>query len=198
MFAAHCANSGDQTVMWPNNTGSTVYYYGNDGIVDSWVSTYDAAVIKTASNTGAVYTGAWNSAQGILIKGASNVPIGTELCYSGSYSGFICGNVVTQTGLSYSLSGVNGAAVNVQAAVRTDQANGTPAVGQGDSGGPGVIPVLINGTASIVAGTIISAIPGGSGSTCSGISDGRLCSSTGFSTLVTGALAATGWSIKVE
>jgi hypothetical protein len=195
MFAAHCGAAGAQIVRWPDNTGSTVYPYGNDGIIGDVSRAHDAAVVGMKSNIGAIYTGPPENASGIVIAGVASPPIGAEICYSGSYTGFICGNIVEQVGISYSIPAPEGGNIDVTTGIRTEELNSRPAAGNGDSGGPGV---LINASGQLIAGTIISAIPLGSGTTCNGTpgSDSRKCSKTVYSTPVSGALSATGWSIR--
>lgn len=197
MFAAHCGPSGAQFVRYPDNTGSTVYPYAGIGNITSYSSNHDAAIMTTLTHMGAIYTHAWNNtaANAIAISGVQQPIPGSEVCYSGSYSGFICGNVVESNGHSYTLE-VAGTTnlINVNAAAKTVQAIGTPAAGQGDSGGPGAIPTLVNGVPALMASTIISAGPL-TDEGCSGVQD-RLCSATIYSTSVQGALVFTGWSIK--
>jgi hypothetical protein len=194
LFANHCGSVGTQYVRWPNNAGANVYYYGNDGVVKDVSEAHDAAVMGMNSNIGAIYTGAYTNTSGIVVAGAISPIIGAEICYSGSYSGFICGNIVKEANISYTLA-VSGGNINVTTGIRTEEINNRPAAGNGDSGGPGV---LINSSGQLLAGTIISAIPGNSGTTCNGVpGDGnRKCSKTVFSTPVVGALYSTGWSIR--
>lgn len=197
IFAAHCGQSGSQIVMWPNNTGSTIYAYGNDGTISAVSGAHDAAIIRTNWNTEGVYTGAYTSASATPINGTTWAPIGTELCLSGSYSGTLCGNVVQQTGIHYTLPVAGGGSINVISGIRSVHSGGLPAAGNGDSGGAGyVITVGSEGTKRYAA-TIISAIPGDSPSVCNGVpgSSTRRCSPTVFTTSLNSALGATGWSI---
>jgi hypothetical protein len=199
MFAAHCGANGSQFVRWPDNTGTTVYPYAGNGVISAVSGTHDAAIMTTNTHMGAVYTHAWDNsvANVIAVKGVQEPIPGAELCYSGSYSGFICGNVVDSNGWSYTLPVAGSSStVNVTTAAKTVQAIGTPAAGQGDSGGPGALPALHNGAPALLASTIISAIPGNSPTVCTGVQS-RQCSPTVYSTSVNGALAYTGWSIKI-
>ena len=199
MFAAHCGAVGAQYVRWPDNAGTTVYPYAGNGVISAVSGAHDAAIMTTNTHMGAVYTHAWDNtnAYAIAVKGVQEPVPGAEICYSGSYSGFICGNVVDSNGWSYTLS-VAGSSntVNVTTAAKTVNATGTPAAGQGDSGGPGAIPTMVNGSAALLASTIISAGPSNSQSGCVGVQN-RLCSPTVYSTSVNGALVYTGWGIKV-
>lgn len=108
------------------------------------------------------------------IFGRTGSPVvNNSVCYSGSFTGTICSNTVSavnQTVCYQFLQCYGGLAI-------TDQASGSPAAGNGDSGGP--VVSVING--SVYASGIISGIQNGSTS-CIGIpgSDvqgGRKCSS---------------------
>lgn len=77
-----------------------------------------------------------------------------------------------------------------------------PAVGNGDSGGPGYQLVSTADGLKRNAVGIISAIPGGSGTTCQGVPGdsapgGRKCSSTAYATSVSSIAASLGYYIPV-
>lgn len=59
--------------------------------------------------------------------------IGQEICYSGSYGGLKCGDIVKDTSDIYQFEGYPTQITGF----RTEQSNSEPAAGHGDSGGPG-------------------------------------------------------------
>jgi hypothetical protein len=186
--ASHCGAVGSQWVRWPDSTGPTVYPYGNNGMMVARIPAYDGAIIQTAFNNPGFYVSTWDSATYTALNGVAFVPVGAEICYSGSFSGLVCGNIVKDTGVTYSLSGVG-----TVTGIRTMQSAGSPGAGQGDSGGPGYMLVNDAGTIKRHAATIISAGPGNS-TTCPGINDGRVCSAEVLSTSVSQILSSAGWT----
>jgi hypothetical protein len=106
----------------------------------------------------------------------------------------VCSNTVTQTGVTYNLGGD----LTATYGLITTNAYGTPAAGNGDSGGPGIIlQAAPGGGAYLRPATIISAIPAGSGTICTGTpgSVDRKCSATVYTTSASQIAGATGWSI---
>lgn len=103
------------------------------------------------------------------IRGAVAPTVGTNVCYSGSFSGTVCGNEITHTGIYVCYTDVS---LCYGGITRTEQISGVPAAGQGDSGGPAYQP--ISPTGPFAAG-IISGISNSSTS-CTGDSGGRACS----------------------
>lgn len=194
MFAAHCGAVGSKFVRWPNNTGTNVYPYGNNGTVAARSVTYDGAIISTTFNNTGFYTGAWNASTYTALNGASTAPLGLEVCYSGSYSGLVCGNIVDQVGITYSLGGDLTGVVGM----RTKQSAAVPAVGNGDSGGPGYTIVNSNGTLKRYAVSIISAIPTNSPQVCQGVpgSATRRCSDTVYATSAVQIASDLGWTFS--
>jgi hypothetical protein len=122
--------------------------------------------------------------------------VGAEICYSGSFSGVVCGNIVQQTNVSYGVGGD----LNALTGTITLQSGGQPAVGNGDSGGPGYMLVSQNGTLKRYASLIISAIPSGSGTTCTGVPGDatRKCSAQVWATSAPLIAATLGWAISTE
>lgn len=180
-----------------HNTGPTVFAYGNNGVIGARTTSYDGAIINTGFNNPGFYTSTWDSSTYTALNGATFAPVGSEVCYSGSYSGLICGNIVQEHGVVYSLGGDPTSVIGM----RTLQSSGTPGVGNGDSGGPGYALVNVSGTLKRYAVSIISAIPGGSPATCTGVPGdpapgGRKCSATVFATSVPQIASALGWSLS--
>lgn len=141
-----------------------------------------------------MWASTWNSNVYTQINGSTGHVVGQELCYSGSCSGLVCGNIVTDPTFNYNLGGD---LTNVTGFV-TEHVSGTPAVGNGDSGGPGYSLVNTSGGLKRLAVGIISAIPGDSGTACSGVPgalDGRRCSPVVISTSVNQIGANTGWFV---
>ncbi|RLV56654.1 hypothetical protein D9V41_06205 [Aeromicrobium phragmitis] len=121
-----------------------------------------------------VYVGPFNSALVAPIRGLQSVPYTTSnVCYSGAFTGTICGNTVEGI--------VNGLTVEVPGQgiqtydnlILTRHSQGLAAAGQGDSGGP----ALINSGGNSLASGVISAIQphNGAWDTCNGLGD-RACS----------------------
>ena len=149
IFASHCGNVGNKWLR-PSPNG-----YVNMGTVASEVNNRDGAILTNTFFNPGVYIGSYTSDAFVTITGSANPVINTEICYSGSYSGTSCGNLVVQPLVNYSLTGV-GTIIGH----RTMNAQGLPAVGNGDSGGPGIIPVAApGGGVYLWASSIISAIP---------------------------------------
>lgn len=147
----------------------------------------EAPIVGTMQNTSAVGTdikrvtgtsygpvvfgGNENSNNGIGIKGAIPAILNDYWCYSGSQGGMICNNKVTSLNQTVFYPKQNKYYRNM---VFTDQQDGTPSSGNGDSGGP--IIAARNGNAYAVA--IISGSRDAS-KNCSGMpaTDKRECSS---------------------
>lgn len=121
-----------------------------------------------------MYYGANTSNSAVAIFGYVTPIVGAIVCYGGAPSGTVCGNEVTHTGLTVSYTGAG----TYQDLTRTVQTSGTPAVGNGDSGGPAF--VIATGGYVYAAG-IISGMSG-AGSTCTGDASTatRKCSATVF------------------
>jgi hypothetical protein len=196
MFAAHCGSG--QWVRHPNDTGPTVFPYGNNGTSSLSTVGYDGAIIQTTFNNPGFYTGGSASTTYTALNGSATPPIGAEICYSGQPSGLICGNIVQ------SKSAVNVTGFGTVTGYLTQQSVNTPAVGNGDSGGPGYMLVNVGGTLKRYGATIISATLNASVN-CSGepgFGDPnvnpyyRWCSSRVLSTGVTDISATLGWTLS--
>lgn len=193
MFAAHCGPVGSQ---WSVYDGGPHYYIW--GAVAARDTYHDGAIIDSGWSQPYSWTAAWNSDVYTPINGSAYPYVGQEICYSGSFSGLKCGNIVQQVDVGYELGGdltdIKG--------FRTQHSNGEPAVGNGDSGGPGYqIVSSANGLKRNAVG-IISAIPRESGSSCQGVPGnsapgGRKCSSTAYATSVSSIAASLGYYIPV-
>jgi hypothetical protein len=117
-----------------------------------------------------MYHGDNNSNSAVAIRGYVTPIVGGFMCYSGAPSGSVCGNEITHTGVAASY-GYNGL-------TRTVQYLGTPALGNGDSGGP-AYAVTSQGYAYAIG--VISGMSNAS-STCTGDpgSSSRQCSAIGL------------------
>jgi len=155
---------------------------------DTW---YDGAVLGTTTSYPYMYTGAWNSDTYTPINGLASPVIGTEICYSGSFSGLQCGNIVTHSESQVDYG------VQISWAFTTVNSAGLATVGQGDSGGPGYVLTSTGSGYKRYAATIISGIANGTGTCMGDVYPGRLCSAMAFSTSVSGALGSTGWALQV-
>ncbi|WP_374974674.1 hypothetical protein ACEYYH_12265 [Microbacterium trichothecenolyticum] len=122
------------------------------------------------------------------IKGAASTPVGAYVCYSGSRSGTICGNTVTNINVTACYGAPYGCYDNITV---TSQVSGTPSAGQGDSGGP----AYNTNSGNIYAAGFISGISNGT-TTCSGDAGGRLCSSVVLFSVINDVFVA-GWALNV-
>jgi len=161
IFASHCGNPLDQWAR-PSATGT---WFGM-GQTTHEVDGRDGAMLTGTYFNPAMYVGSYTSAAYVSITGTANPVQNTEICYSGSYSGLNCGNLVSVPYYNYSLAGVG--AIE---GFRTANVQGYPAIGNGDSGGPGIVPVSApNGGSYLWAAAIISAMPSNNKSaTCAGV-----------------------------
>jgi len=182
MTAAHCGAVGQNWYKLRTSLPVVgLYAFGNE---TARYTSRDAALVTNATYYDPyIYWGTYTSSTYVGITGVLLPVANASLCFSGSYSGTVCSNVVSTLVATCNLGG-DLSAVNC---VVSTQSVGIPAAGHGDSGGPGVQIVAYNGANYLSASTIISAIPGGSGSTCQGIPGGtgtndRKCSSTVYST----------------
>lgn len=150
MFASHCGNVGDSWVR-PSST-SSVYAMGSTAVE---VNDRDGAILRGTYFQPAVYIGSYQSSSYVSVTSVNNPVANTEICYSGSFSGTTCGNLVSVPIYNYSLAGVGSIT-----GLRTANPQGLPAAGNGDSGGPGIVVVRhTDGSLRISASVIISAIP---------------------------------------
>jgi hypothetical protein len=193
MFASHCTAINDRWVR-PSDT-SQVFSMGT---ATAEVNNRDGAILTGTFFSPGVYIGSYTSDAIVYITGVANPVQNTEICYSGSYSGTVCGSLVSVPTYNYSLASVPGTITGV----RTAQTQGYPAAGNGDSGGPGVVPVSApDGGVYLWAGTIISAIPTDSPTTCQGVPGGgasdRRCSHIVASTKAHEIATTAGWLIRV-
>lgn len=197
MFAAHCVVP-DWTTGWGVwREGDPTYdLFGLGNVVETVYSRDGAIIAGESVGHPFIWTSTWDSDSYEQIQGDRYPYIGMEICYSGSYSGLKCGNIV-RASESYTFNGWPGDITGF----RTEQSNGEPAAGNGDSGGPGYqfVSNTTTGPKRLAVG-IISAIPTDSGTTCQGVPGefgvyGRKCSSTVWATSVSDIEIATGWHI---
>lgn len=194
LTAAHCSDIGARWAVHNGVPGSNSYVLYGD--VVSRNETYDAAVIESTWSYPYIYAGAWNSSTYTPINGMTIPVVGTELCYSGSYSGLVCGNIVRAAESLSEICDQFGQNCMRVRSFLSEHHTGVPSVGQGDSGGPGYVLTNTSSGVKRYAATIISGIRHGS-TWCSGLSEVRLCSSTVLSTSVVEALRANGWALQV-
>ncbi|MGA7148189.1 MAG: hypothetical protein WBX17_06865 [Microbacterium sp.] len=181
LTAAHCGAVGQQFgVVNPPN----IFLRGP--IVERWTD-MDAAVIEQYSQP-YVYTGPFTSNTVTPINGNRNAPIGAEICYTGSYTGLVCGNIVTSKTASWGTA----------TGLRTDQAAGIISAGQGDSGGPGYWLTVENGTVKRYAAAIIGAGPPGTTQNggCPGREAARVCGAAVVAGETWRVSTTKGWNIQ--
>jgi hypothetical protein len=193
MFAAHCGSVGDQ---WVTDDGTSAYDFGKIAVRNT---TYDGAILEMGFVNPYIWIGPHDTSSYVAINGVLSPFIGQEVCYSGSFSGLSCGNIVDTVNLEYNLGGD----LTAVKGFRTENANGNPAAGNGDSGGPGYSIVSTPTGVKRWAVGIISAIPGDSGATCAGVpgssaAGGRKCSPKVISTSVVLIANKTGWYVPAQ
>lgn len=194
--AAHCGVVGDNWAayqgVWPNAITNALLW----GAINIRAESRDFAAISTNFSNPFVYVGEYTSSSYTAIDGVANPFVGAEICYSGSLSGTVCGNVVQYADINYTLSdGLPGVTLVGNYTVNL---NSQPAIGNGDSGGPGLMVAADpSGGDFVYASTIISAMTN-AGTTCTGTgAEGtRRCSGTGFSTNVSNGAAIGGWQVS--
>ena len=201
LSAAHCGEIG-QTALWAVIDGNDAVGWGS---FVHRVPRHDAAVITTAFATPGVWIGPWtgigsNAPVPVPINSVGVPIVGQELCMSGSFSGLVCGNIVVSSGVVFTLTGTD--VVNAHGAV-TQQIEGVPAAGNGDSGGPAYgISTGANGVRRHAVG-IIAGIPGNSPHICTGYpgsstAGGRRCSTQVIITSVAAAVSELGARVQVH
>jgi hypothetical protein len=139
----------------------------------------------------AIFTGGHNDVQtGQYIRGGTYPIVGADVCYTGALSGNVCANEVLFTGVTicYAVDQC------YPGLTWTSQRDGTPAAGNGDSGGP--VYQLTDGKAH--AAGLISGIVNGT-STCTGdpSNPGRTCSPVALFAPVIAAIGSGGtWGLS--
>lgn len=174
LTADHCATSTGET--WYYGSGGNTRTVGVSQGQAPGSSDLELYSAGSPSNiTGHVMTGNYNNSNSVSpIRGYYNASVvGGSVCYSGSRTGLVCQNEVTY---------VNAAACYSPSQcylgmTYTSQVNGTPAAGDGDSGGP-VISVLSGGhvyASGLISGTVLGS-PTCTGDPGSDAQNGRRCS----------------------
>lgn len=193
MSADHCGIESTGTWYYSSSGSSAAQISPYSGMLSWTPYTFDMGVwtgTPGASSFNAyVFTGDHlDVVTRSAVKGAASPVVNDEVCYSGSYSGNVCTNIVNFTNVltCYSVS------MCYQGQSITTQASNIESAGGGDSGGP----VYTGTTGGVNAAGIISGIVGGS-STCTGepaVPGGRQCSPVAIYAPVTlGLNANTGW-----
>jgi hypothetical protein len=194
MSAAHCGSVGTNLA---HSVSGTLYSYGS---VASRVTARDGSIITGAgAYTDSVWFGTLAASSRYQIKGEPwAMPVGASICFSGGLSATVCSNTIESNTVNVNLGGDLAAVTST----RTINDYNTPAAGNGDSGGPGIILVAApGGGAYLYPATIISAIPRDSPPVCTGTpgvagETGRKCSPTVYSTSVAAISEASGFVIK--
>lgn len=170
LTADHC---GPTNAIWRTGISSTSAILG--GFMDTNNGGSDLKLIAPLAGTTTqfgpvIYTGDQYSNTGLGIAGAVPPILNDYWCYSGSQSGMICNNKVTQVNQSICY-GLFSPCYSQQAV--SVQQDGISAAGNGDSGGP----VVANRNGYAYAVGIISGIYNG-GTNCQGMpaTDSRKCS----------------------
>jgi hypothetical protein len=181
LSADHCGKALNSMWTWgtsgqgtaPINVGLTTGQAAGGSDLEVFLGSTASAVypyVYTTNNN--------DSTTGIPIRGYANTVVGDRLCYSGAFSGLVCGNEVTSASSYICYAGFQCYWI-----ATTTQIQGQPAVGNGDSGGPvfGIVQ-RADGTLGAYGVGINSGITGGSTS-CTGDpgyqrsdTDFRLCS----------------------
>ncbi|RPF21926.1 hypothetical protein EDD34_2565 [Myceligenerans xiligouense] len=194
MTAAHCGETGS---TWITSDGTYAYSYGS---MIQRNTDYDGAIIDSGWSQSYVWTGAWDSTSYAQVHGQRTPYIGQEICYSGSYSGTLCGNIVTARGVVYNLGGD----LTSVTGFRTEQEADLPAAGNGDSGGAGYeIVTSGSGTQRLAVGIISAGPASESSGNCRGVPGGdgpfdRKCSPVILSTSVVTIGNRLGWVVPTS
>jgi hypothetical protein len=180
--ADHCTDQ--QGVSWKWGGGS--HSVGNSTFQASGGTDLELFV-EPASLSTWIFVGNHQDVSSVLpIRGYVSPVGGNSVCYSGSRSGLVCSNTVNSSD-SYNCVGF----LQCYWTRWTTQVNGTPAAGNGDSGGPVFVPLIRpdDNTIGAYGVGIVSMIPDPSPATCTGdpgstATNGRKCSATvGFAPL---------------
>jgi len=190
MTAAHCGQVG-QTWSTPANLPM--------GSMQKWYPVKDVALIR-ADTAGRVYTGGIDTTglgRGEYVRAIGDyrvASVGIIVCHSCSFSGERCGSKVTATGVVYNLGGDIGL---VSGGVQVEDASKASMFGNGDSGGPTVIPIP-NTTRVYVVGIISAGYNDSTTAACSGIPSGnrRICWWRGIVADIEGGLYASKTYVK--
>lgn len=194
MTAAHCGVVGNvfgrsDSAAFP--TGG-LWGYGTAALR---TTASDGLIIEAPNNhfQSYIWTGTWNTDTTSLlpVSGVATLVSGSELCFSGSYSGLRCGSVVDNPSATWSLGGD----LTDISGVRTT--SNSDAAGQGDSGGSGVVVVASSSGWSYLAGSIVSGGPGSPSDTCPGKPGTRVCGPVVFSGRASDIAAQTGVAIQI-
>ncbi|HLL67734.1 MAG TPA: hypothetical protein VK453_18765 [Micromonosporaceae bacterium] len=143
------------------------------------VASNDSTYMTGEDYGGGVYVGPNNSSDGATINGYVTPTMNTHVCYSGGFSGAICGNYITAVG---------GYEDGIGPGFWTEQVHRTAPAGEGDSGGPvlaGSIGSGLNGIGVITLGDPDTF------TTCQAIGD-RLCSWRVFNVNLQSVLSSNG------
>lgn len=189
LTASHCGPVGSQ---WGPQVGNTIYTVGP---MTSRQMNIDTAVIEvpaTAPTRPYIYTGAFNSGSITEINGNRNAPINAEICYSGSYTGLVCGNFIKTKSAQWNLGGDLSAITGL----RTERTSTAAAAGQGDSGGPGYVLTNEAGVLKRYAAAVISAGPDAQFGNCPGLEAERLCGPTVLAGETWRFSSQTSWNIS--
>lgn len=189
IFAAHC---GELQSPWFVASQTYMFPYGE---VVARGSANDGAVIEVESPMPLIWVGDYDSNVATPINGTSAAVINQELCYSGSYSGLVCGNIVEVVDFTYSVVGLPGLV-----GFLAEHIAGIPSAGNGDSGGPAYQLVSTSDGFEHHAVGVLSAIPQNSPPVCVGVPGsplpgGRKCNSTVVSAEVVDVENELGWSV---
>lgn len=196
MSADHCGVGSSANWYYSSNSTASAQISPYGGMLAVSPFTFDAGVWTGTTGTSSfyayVFTGGYTDVSTLsAVKGAAAPVVNDQVCYSGSYSGNVCTNIVNPTNVLTCYSPT----MCYQGQVITTQASNIEAVGNGDSGGP----VYTAATGGVNAAGIISGIIGGS-STCTGEPGapppGRQCSPVAIYAPVTlGLNSSTGWGL---
>ncbi|WP_307485766.1 hypothetical protein [Microbacterium trichothecenolyticum] len=182
LTADHCTDLQGASWTWGTGThtvGRSTFQAPGDTDLELF--------IEPGSLSAWVFAGSYNDATSVLpIRGYVAPVGGNNVCYSGSRSGLVCSNVLESADTFNCV-----AAFQCYWVRWSTQSAGTPAAGNGDSGGP-VIQLArreSDNTVGAYGVGAISMIPGGSSATCTGdpgstAEGGRKCSANvGFAPL---------------
>ena len=136
LSADHCGSGMGEEWFW-GTTGGTAQEHlvgvtGGQAYTGSGMGTDLELFVLGDSVTGSMAWGTNSSFWYYPINGYFAAVVGQHVCYNGAYSGSVCSNEVTGT----NYQACYGLSLPCYRLTRTQHVLGTPAAGNGDSGGP--------------------------------------------------------------
>lgn len=195
LTANHC---GPASAEWENDHftvgGLPTFSFGIEHV---WSNQYDGAILDGSTYAdSSTWAGAWNAATYTNLFGwVTTATVGTEVCYSGSRAGYVCGSIIQNPNMVYTFPGYIGSITGVYSTMSGTGALYPSPYGTGDSGGPGIQFYAYNGEFYPVASMIISG-QSGANVRCPGRQESwHVCAENQLTTLAYKAATDMGWQL---